>query len=207
MGVVKDDRERYRKIFNERDKQKEYWVHTLCSLCYNECAIRVKVLNGKPIAIEGVPESARGAQGGLCARGVTSLMDWYSPNRLLYPVKRTNPKKGLYEDPKWQRISWEEAFDVITEKLIAARKKDPRSVFFAFTPGPTGGMRANVSFYRFMMACGGSGASGGPGVMCGASAHHLGALQYAAWDIIPDYRYCNYVLRCGGNEGWGDRSN
>jgi anaerobic selenocysteine-containing dehydrogenase len=54
-----------------------------------------------------------------------------------------------------------------------------------------------------MMAFGGSGASGGPGVMCGASAHHLGALQYAAWDIIPDYRYCNYVLRCGGNEGWG----
>ena len=203
MGVIEQDRERYRRVFGERDKQKDYAVYSLCSLCYNECAIRVRVLDGKPVAIEGVPESDRGAQGGLCARGVTALMDWYNPNRILYPLKRTNPRKGLYEDPEWQRISWEEALDVITGKLIAARQKDPRSAFFAFTPGPTGGMRANVPFYRFMMACGGSAASGGPGVMCGASAHHLGALQYAAWDIIPDYRYCNYVLRCGGNEGWG----
>ena len=46
-----------------------------------------------------------------------------------------------------------------------------------------------------------------PGVMCGASAHHIGALHYAAWDIVPDYRYCNYVLRCGGNEGWGGGRN
>ena len=110
--------------------------------------------------------------------------------------------------PKWQRITWEEALDTITEKLIAARKKDPRSIFYGMTPGPTGGMRSNVTFTRFFSACGStSHASGGPSVMCGASAHHLGALQYAAWDIIPDYRYCNYVLRCGGNEGWGGGRN
>lgn len=94
MGIVAKDRERYRKIFGERDKQKEYWVHSVCSLCYNECANRVRVLDGKPVAAEGVPESDKGAQGGLCAKGVTSVMDWYNPNRILYPVKRTNPKKG-----------------------------------------------------------------------------------------------------------------
>jgi len=124
MGIIEKSRDRYRKIFGERDKQKDYWVYSLCSICYNECAIRVRVVDGKPVAVEGVPESDRGAQGGLCARGVTGIMDWYDPNRILYPVKRTNPKKGLYEDPKWQRISWEEALDIITEKLIEARKKD-----------------------------------------------------------------------------------
>ncbi len=55
MGIVERDRERYRKIFGERDKQKEYWVYSICSLCYGECSIRVKVLDGKPVAIEGVP--------------------------------------------------------------------------------------------------------------------------------------------------------
>ncbi len=74
MGVIEQDRERYRRIFGERDKQKDYQVYSLCSLCYNECAIRVRVLDGKPVAVEGVPESDRGAQGGLCARGVTSIM-------------------------------------------------------------------------------------------------------------------------------------
>ncbi|MFC1902090.1 molybdopterin-dependent oxidoreductase [Chloroflexota bacterium] len=202
MDIIENDRIRYREIFGGRDKQKDHWVYSICSTCYNECSIRVRVVDGKPIAVEGVAESSR-SQGKVCARGVTAIMDWFNPNRILYPVKRTNPKKGLYADPKWQRISWEEALDTITEKLIAARQKDPRSAVFAGTPGPTGGMRYSVSFSRFMIAYGGSHASGGPGNMCGNSAHHLGALQYAAWDIIPDYRYCNYVLRCGGNEGWG----
>lgn len=207
MTIIEKDRERYRQIFGQRDKQKEYWVYTICSLCYGECAARVKVVDGRPVAIEGVPESDRGAQGGLCAKGVSGLMDWHNPNRVLYPVRRTNPRKGLYEDPGWQRISWEEALDVIVEKLAAARKKDPRSACFGMTPGPTGGMRANVSYFNFAIAFGSSHVGGGPGVMCGASAHHIGALDYAAWDIIPDYRYCNYVLRCGGNEGWGGGRN
>jgi len=208
MGIIEQDRERYRKIFGERDKQKDHWVYSICSLCYGECSIRVRVLDGKPVAIEGVPESDRGAQGRICAKGVTGLMDWYNPNRILYPVKRTNPKKGLREDPGWERITWEEALDTVTDKLVAARKKDPRRTFFAMTPGPTGGMRSNVTFTRFFPAYGTmSHASGGPSVMCGASAHHIGALHYAAWDIVPDYQYCNYVLRCGGNEGWGGGRN
>jgi molybdopterin-containing oxidoreductase family molybdopterin binding subunit len=208
MNIIEKDRERYRKTFGKRDAQKDYWVYSVCSLCYGECAIRVRVLDGKPVAVEGVPESDRGAQGGICAKGVTAIMDWHNPNRILYPVKRTNPKKGLYEDPKWERITWEEALDTITEKLVAARKKDARSAVFAMTPGPTGGMRACVSFARFAPAYGSTTfAPGGPGVMCGGSAHHIGALDYAAWDIVPDYRYCNYVLRCGGNEGWGGGRN
>lgn len=204
MDIVAKDRERYRKIFGERDKQKEYWNYSNCCSCYAECPMRVKVIDGKPVALEGVPGTGRGSDGGLCAKGVTALIDWYNPNRILYPVKRTNPNKGLHEDPKWERISWEEALDTIAEKLVAARKKDPRSLFFTHTPGPTGGMRATVTYNRFMPAFGSNSAAfGGPGVMCGAAAHHLGATHFGAWDVVPDYRYCNYVLRCGGAEGWG----
>ncbi|MCK9362376.1 MAG: molybdopterin-dependent oxidoreductase [Syntrophales bacterium] len=207
MNIIEKDRKRYREFFGKRDAQKDYWVHTICSGCYGECAVRVRVLDGKPVAVEGVPESDRGARGGICAKGVTSLMDLYSPDRILYPLKRTNPRKGLHEDPGWQRISWEEAMDIVVEKLKDVRQKDPREAFFGMTPGPTGGTRATINFLRLMTACGGTHVSGGPSVMCGASAHHVGALHYAAWDIIPDYDYCNYVLRCGGNEGWGGGRN
>ncbi|MDP6178476.1 MAG: hypothetical protein QGG48_01135, partial [Desulfatiglandales bacterium] len=92
MDIIEKDRERYREMFGERDKQKDRWVYSVCSLCYGACAIRVRVVDGKPVAIEGVPESDKGAQGGLCAKGVTGLMHYYDPNRILYPLKRTNPK-------------------------------------------------------------------------------------------------------------------
>ncbi len=204
MGIVEQDRARYRQVFGERDKQKEHWVYNVCGLCYAECAIKVKVVDGKPVAIEGVPESDKGSKGGICARGVTGLMDYYNPDRILYPVKRTNPKKGLHEDPKWQRISWEEAMDTVAGKLAAARQKNPHSFLFAHTPGPTGSSRCSGAIHMFQAAFGtDSWVTGGPGVLCGASTHHITGWMHLAWDAIPDYRFCNYVLRCGGSEGAG----
>jgi molybdopterin-containing oxidoreductase family molybdopterin binding subunit len=200
MSIIEEDRARYKEIFGERDKQKDYWAYNVCSLCYNACGIRVRVVDGKPVAVEGIPESDKGAQGGICARGVAGLDMYYDPNRILYPVKRTNPKKGLHEDPKWERISWEEALDTITEKLEEAMEKDSRTIFSSGSPSPTAGSTGFAGLLRPMKA---GGSIGGAGIMCGGSTHHIGALQSAAWDIIPDYRYCNYILRCGGNEGWG----
>jgi anaerobic selenocysteine-containing dehydrogenase len=104
--------------------------------------------------VEGIPESDKGARGGLCAKGVAGILDCYDPNRILYPVKRTNPQKGLYEDPKWERISWEEALGTISEKLVQARKKDPRSVVWTFTPGPTGGMKSMITVAGFLITYG-----------------------------------------------------
>lgn len=204
MGIVEQDRQRYRKVFGERDKQRVHWVYQVCGLCYAECAIRVKVVDGKPVAVEGVPESAKGAKGGICARGVTGLMDYYNPDRILYPVRRTNPKKGLHEDPKWQRISWEEALDIVAGKMAEARKKNPNTFLLTHTPGPTGSSRCSGAIHMFQAAHGtDSWVSGGPGVLCGASTHHITGWMHLAWDAIPDYRFCNYVLRCGGSEGAG----
>lgn len=202
--VVQREREQYRKVFGERDQQNDYWAYTMCSLCYEQCAVKVRVLEGNPVAIEGIPESDAGSRGGVCAKGVASVMDWHDPNRILYPVKRTNPEKGLYEDPKWQRITWDEALDTITGKLLAARQKDPRSLIWTHTPGPTGGMKSMITVAGFFVAFGtNSYCTGGPGPHCGAATHHIDAQTNAAWDVFPDYRYCNYVLRCGGNEGVG----
>jgi anaerobic selenocysteine-containing dehydrogenase len=51
MGIIEQDRVSYREIFSERDKRKDYWVYSACSLCYAACAIRVRVLDGKPVAV------------------------------------------------------------------------------------------------------------------------------------------------------------
>ena len=183
----------------------ERWAYNICAGCYNMCGIKIKVVDGCPVAIDGVAESDLGGQGGMCGKGVATLMDYHDPNRCNYPVKRTNPKKGINEDPKWERISWDEALDTIAEKLKEIRKKDPRMLVWGFTPGPGSAIKATVAFAGFCVAAFGSlnQALGGAGSHCGAVAHHGSALMHAAWDILPDYRYCNYVLRCGGNEGFG----
>jgi anaerobic selenocysteine-containing dehydrogenase len=185
-------------------ERKEYWGYSICAGCYNLCGVKVKVVDGIPIGIEGIPESDLGGQGGQCSKGVATLMDLHDPNRIRYPLKRTNPKKGIHEDPKWERISWEEALDTIAKKLKAVIDTDPRKFVWSFTPGPGTPFKATIFHSGFCISCGSRNqAFGGVGSQCGAAAHHAGALMHAAWDILPDYRYCNFLLRCGGNEGHG----
>lgn len=184
--------------------KKEYWGYTICAGCYNLCGVKVKVIDGIPAAIEGVPESDLGGHGGQCGKGVSTVMDMHDPNRVKFPVKRTNPKKGLHEDPKWERISWDEALNTIAQKLKAVIATDPRKLVWSFTPGPGTAFKATIFHSGFCVSCGSRNqAFGGVGSQCGAAAHHAGALMHAAWDILPDYQYCNYLLRCGGNEGHG----
>ena len=69
----------------------------------------------------------------ICLRGLSSLDVTYHPDRLKYPMKRVG-KRG---EGKFERISWDEAFDTIVDnfKKIAA-KHDWRSIGWA--PGGPG---------------------------------------------------------------------
>jgi anaerobic selenocysteine-containing dehydrogenase len=58
----------------------------------------------------------------------------YDPYRVNYPLKRTNPKKGLGEDPTFVRISWEEALDTIDQKLKECQSRDSRGLFYNRPP-------------------------------------------------------------------------
>ncbi|MEE8419004.1 MAG: molybdopterin-dependent oxidoreductase [Dehalococcoidales bacterium] len=189
------------KIF-DRNGDNDYWAYTVCGGCYGVCGARVRVVDGTPVAIESVPESDLGGQGGMCGKGVATILDYHDPNRINYPVKRTNPKKGIGEDPGWERITWDEAMDTIAEKLIKIKETDPKQLIWGFTPSPGTTFKATLLAGGFFVSFGTlNRAAGGTGTACGAVAHHIGALVHAAWDILPDYRYTNFVLRCGGNEG------
>jgi len=195
-------RERQEYAIFDREGKSDYWAYTYCGGCYGHCGARVRVVDGWPVAIESVPESDLGGRGGMCAKGVSTIMDYHDPNRINYPVRRRNPKKGIGEDPNWERISWDEALETIAEKLIAIKKSDPRKLLWGFTPGPGTAFKATIFVGGFFVTFGSlNRAAGGVGTSCGAVAHHIGALIHGAWDVLPDYQYCNYVLRCGGNEG------
>jgi len=44
------------------------WVRTMCGRCYAVCGIRVHVINGVAVKIEGEPDSCHGSSGGLCGK-------------------------------------------------------------------------------------------------------------------------------------------
>jgi anaerobic selenocysteine-containing dehydrogenase len=49
------------------------------------------------------------------------LQQVYDPDRVKVPMKRTNSEKGVGVDPKFVPISWDEALDIIAEKLLELR--------------------------------------------------------------------------------------
>jgi len=182
----------------------ETWIHTKCAVCYAGCAMKVKVVDGVMVKAEGVEEHDFGARGGLCGKGAASIMDFYDPNRINYPVKRGNPKKGLHEDPKWERISWEEAFETIAEKLKDAKEKDPRTICFTGTPMYDSAPVLGIFWPCFHISLGTTNfIPGGVGTHCGAASHEGAGLFHASWSVIPDYRYCNYVVQFGSSKGTG----
>ena len=102
-------------------------IKSTCGFCYAGCGILVHVDNGKAVKIEGDPESPVN-RGLLCKKALSSLEFLSHPERLRYPLKR----KGNRGEGKWQRISWDEALGLISEKLRSTKKNSgAESVVFS----------------------------------------------------------------------------
>ncbi|MGD0237870.1 MAG: molybdopterin-dependent oxidoreductase [Syntrophorhabdales bacterium] len=177
------------------------WIPSHCARCFSNCAIRVHRVNGVAVRIEGNPDSWQGSRGGVCAKGASGLQLLYDPNRLNVPLRRTNPEKGLYADPKWKEISWDEALNEIAEKIKKVLDDDPRKIFIQSTVirSPT----ATLGWRKFLATVFGTpnGGVGGAGIHCGNGGHWACGLTHGSWDILPDYKHCNYAIYWGVNNG------
>ena len=93
-------------------------IYTYCIHCSALCGVIAYVRNGILVKVEGDTDSLNNA-GTLCPKGLAAKQEIYHPERLKYPMKRTNPKGD--DDPGWVRITWDEALDAIVanmEKVI-----------------------------------------------------------------------------------------
>jgi anaerobic selenocysteine-containing dehydrogenase len=82
------------------------------------CGINCYVKNGRLVRIEGMKEAPMN-RGKLCAKAYASMQWLYSPQRLKYPLKRVGPKG----ESKFERITWDEALDIIANKLKEQKQK------------------------------------------------------------------------------------
>jgi molybdopterin guanine dinucleotide-containing S/N-oxide reductase-like protein len=98
-------------------------VHAVCPLdCPDSCSVHISVNPaGRATKIQGNPDHPV-TRGFLCAK-VTKYLDLvYSPERLMFPMRRRpgvakGPIPATKQADVFERISWDEALDEIAERL------------------------------------------------------------------------------------------
>ncbi len=89
--------------------------------CHGGCGVLAHMKNGKLVKIEGDPDHPMN-RGRLCSRCLAMTQYIDHPERLRSPRKRV----GERGEGKWQDISWEEAYDLIEEKMGTIREEHGR---------------------------------------------------------------------------------
>src|SRR5262250_3907625 len=127
-------------------------VPAFCPLCASRCGCVAVVEDGRLLAIEPDPSHPTGKA--LCAKGRASPALVETPDRLLYPVRRTRPKGD--PDPGWQRISWDEALDETATALrrIKAQHGAESVVFTSVSASTSAIADASPWISRLMRAFG-----------------------------------------------------
>lgn len=92
----------------ERNVQK--WQAALCGVCPAGCWVEVGLSDGKLVDIRKDESNSLGM---ICRRGRHAPEIIYSEHRLKYPLKRVG-SKGTYD---FERITWDEAYNIIVENL------------------------------------------------------------------------------------------
>ena len=88
----------------------------ICGICPAGCWVEVGLENGRLVSIE--PDSSH-PLGMICRRGQHAPEIIYSRHRLRYPLKRKGPK-GTHE---FDRITWDQAYDIIVENLNRIKRE------------------------------------------------------------------------------------
>ena len=184
-------------------------VPTYCYQCVaGPDLLTVKVEDGVATEIEPNFNAAKVHPGGgkVCVKAFGLIQKTYNPNRVLQPMKRTNPVKGRDQDPGFVPISWEEAFGLIAEKLNDIRASGltdasgyPR---VAASFGGGGTPQSYMGTFPAFLASWGPidfGLGSGQGVKCYHSEHLYGEFWHRAFIVAPDTPLCNYLISCGSN--------
>ena len=137
----------------------------ICGFCGGSCLVELHLQDGKIVKVEG-NKTLPFSDGRLCVKGAALKQATYSPDRLLYPMKRV----GNRGEGRFERISWEEALDTIVEKMEDTKEKygakstmvyvghpkwfRPYLTDFANHYGtPNVGSESSTCAYALMLAC------------------------------------------------------
>jgi anaerobic selenocysteine-containing dehydrogenase len=113
-------------------------VHAACSHdCPDACGVLITVENGRATKIQGDPAHPV-TRGFLCAKVSKYLDRVYSPDRVLYPMRRVARKGGGSKNAQdFQRISWDEALSEIAQRFKTVAKEFGPEAILPYSYGGT----------------------------------------------------------------------
>ena len=144
--------------------------------CPDACGVLITVEDGRATKIQGDPEHPV-TRGFLCAKVAKYLDRVYSPDRVMYPMRRVGPKgpfagvsarstqagqRGAAVSTQitssvWQRISWGEALDEITSRFRAISTEFGSEAILPYSYGGTlGALNGGSMDRRFFHRLGAS---------------------------------------------------
>ena len=185
------------------------YISTFCYQCNaGPDLLKVKVEDG--VATEVVPNfslrDVHPADGRVCVKAFGLVHKAYNPKRITSPMKRSNPRKGKNEDPGFVPISWDEAYDLVADKINDIKAKGfydesgyPRT---AVSIGEAGTPAYHMGTFMAFLASIGPvdyGIGAGQGIKCYHSEHFFGELWHRSYTVTADAPLCNYMISCGAN--------
>lgn len=119
--------------------------------CPDTCALLVTVTDGVATEVRGDPDHPTTA-GVLCTKVARYTERTYHADRLLYPQKRIG-KKG---EGKFERISWDEALEIIAQNLKKISARNPQAILSYSSGGTMGIVQGESMAQRFFHRIGAS---------------------------------------------------
>lgn len=162
--------------------------------CPDTCSLEVDVADGRVIAIRGSHENPTTA-GFICSKVANYHRRVYSPERLLYPMKRTGPKgSGQFE-----RITWEDALNTIASKFQAIVREFGGEAILPYSYGGSNGLLAQDTSDKAFFAK--LGASQLARTVCAAPTGAVALEMYGKMPGVAfeDYPKANLILIWGAN--------
>ncbi|MBZ5648279.1 MAG: molybdopterin-dependent oxidoreductase [Acidobacteriia bacterium] len=124
-------------------------VHGACPHdCPDACGVLITVEDGRATKIKGDPAHPV-TRGFLCAKVAKYLDRVYSPDRVLYPMRRKGKKGGGTKSAAdFERITWDAALDEICTRFRAITTEFGPEAILPYSYGGTVGVLNNASMDR-----------------------------------------------------------
>jgi menaquinone reductase, molybdopterin-binding-like subunit len=165
-------------------------ILSTCGLCAAGCGIRVRVVEGHAVKVDGSPHSPVN-RGRLCARGQAALELLYHPDRVRGPLRRA----GDRGEDRWHRLIWDEALAQLGAELRHLRAAGaPQSL--VVLDGESAGV-THALWARFLRAFGSPNHIGHGATGCGATARVMAAACGAADLPGYDFEHARLALLVG----------
>ncbi len=175
---------------------KEIGIPAFCTQCRSRCGCKAIVKENKLLKVEPDPQHPTGEK--LCPKGIAAAELVYHPDRLTSPLRRVSPK-GI-SNPKWEKITWETAFNEIAERMANIRESyGAEQVAFSVTTPSGTHISDGISWIERFIRAYGSPNTIYSTEICNWHKDFASRLTYGTDIGTPDFANTDCIILWGNN--------